>query len=189
VVPANLGCSQRGPIADSKVVWSAAPPKLVTGLHCRIETAFTPGEVLLVTEAAGVPGGGTAESSDSIAGGGTLQLISGSVPTQGAAACWSVVTGDGKFKVVTNAGSSTEALFSVSSSGQLTFVSSTSAEPNTAPTDTALTTNDLFLYALDGGAGSISEFRFDESSQTLTLIGRISDGLTANSGLNGLAAY
>jgi hypothetical protein len=53
----------------------------------RIETAFTPGEVLLVAEAAGVPGGGTAESSYSIAGGGPLQLISGSVPTQGAAAC------------------------------------------------------------------------------------------------------
>ena len=148
--------------------------------------AFTPGEVLLVAEAAG---GGAAESSYSIAGGGTLQLISGSVPTQGAAACWNVVTSDGKFSVVTNAGSSTEALFLVSSSGQLTFVSSTSAGPNTAPLDTALTTNGLFLYTLDGGAGSISEFRFDESSQTLTLIGRISDGLTANSGLNGLAAY
>jgi 6-phosphogluconolactonase len=151
--------------------------------------AFTPGEVLLVAEAAGVPGGGTAESSYSIAGGGTLQLISGSVPTQGAAACWNVVTRDGKFSVVTNAGSSTEALLLVSPSGQLSFVSTTSAGPNTAPLDTALTTNGLFLYTLDGGAGSISEFRFDESSQTLTLIGRISDGLTANSGLNGLAAY
>jgi 6-phosphogluconolactonase len=146
--------------------------------------AFTPGEVLLVAEAAGV----TAESSYSIAGG-TLQLISGSVPTQGAAACWNVVTRDGKFSVVTNAGSSTEALFSVSPSGQLSFVSSTSAGPNTAPLDTALTTNGLFLYTLDGGAGSISEFRFDESSQTLTLLGRISDGLSANRGLQGLAAH
>ncbi len=150
--------------------------------------AFTPGEVLLVAEAAGLPGGGTAESSYSIVGG-TLQLISGSVPTQGAAACWNVVTRDGKFSVVTNAGSSTEALFSVSPSGQLSFVSSTSAGPNTAPLDTALTTNGLFLYTLDGGAGSISEFRFDESSQTLTLLGRISDGLTANSGLQGIAAH
>jgi 6-phosphogluconolactonase len=149
--------------------------------------AFTPGEVLLVAEAAGLPGGGTAESSYSIAGG-TLQLISGSVPTQGAAACWNVVTRDGKFSVVTNAGSSTEALFSVSPSGQLSFVSSTSAGPNTAPLDTALTTNGLFLYTLDGGTGSISEFRFDESSQTLTLLGRISVGLTANSGLQGIAA-
>jgi 6-phosphogluconolactonase len=145
--------------------------------------AFTPGGVLLVAEAGGV----TAESSYSIAVG-TLQLISGSVPTQGAAACWNVVTRDGKFSIVTNAGSSTEALFSVSPSGQLSFVSSTSAGPNTAPLDTALTTNGLFLYTLDGGTGSISEFRFDESSQTLTLLGRISVGLTANSGLQGIAA-
>jgi 6-phosphogluconolactonase len=151
--------------------------------------AFTPGEVLLVAEAAGAPGGGAAESSYSIGSGGTLKLVSGSVPTQGAVACWNVVTRDGKFSIATNAGSSTESLFLVSPTGQLNFISSTSAGLNTAPLDTALTTNGLFLYTLDAGAGSISEFRFDESSQTLTLLGRISDGLTANSGLQGLAAH
>jgi hypothetical protein len=40
---------------------------------------------------------------------------------------------------------------------------------------------------LDEAAGSISEFRFDESSQTVTSLGTISDGLTGN-GMQGTAA-
>jgi 6-phosphogluconolactonase len=45
--------------------------------------AFTPAGVLVVVESAGAAGGGAAASSYSIAAGGTLQLISGSVPSQG----------------------------------------------------------------------------------------------------------
>lgn len=107
----------------------------------------------------------------------------------GRGACWNVLTKDGKFCVLTNAGSSNDTLLLVSELGQLSFHSITSAGSNVAPLDTALTTNGLFLYTLDGAAGSISEFRVDESSQTLTLLGTISDGLTAKSGLQGLAAY
>ena len=91
--------------------------------------------------------------------------------------------------ILTNAGSSNETLYSVSEAGQLSFLNITSAGPNTTPLDTALTANGLFIYTLDGAAGSISEFRLDESSQTLTLLGTISDGLTPNSGVQGLAAY
>jgi 6-phosphogluconolactonase len=151
--------------------------------------AFTPTGVLVVTEAGGAPGGGSAASSYAVANGGTLQVISGSVPSQGAGACWNIVTSDGKFGVLTNAGSGNETLYLVSETGQLSFHSITLAEQNTAPLDTALTANGLFLYTLDGAAGAISEFRLDESSQTLTPLGRISDGLTANSGLQGLAAH
>ena len=150
--------------------------------------AFTPSGVLIVVEAAGAPPGAAA-SSYSIADGGTLELISGSVPSQGGGACWNILTRDGKFSVLTNAGSSNETLYLVSETGQLSFLNITSAGPNTTPLDTALTANGLFIYTLDGAAGSISEFRLDESSQTLTLLGTISDGLTANSGLQGLAAH
>jgi 6-phosphogluconolactonase len=150
---------------------------------------FTPNGFLVVTEAAGGPGGGSAVSAYSVANSGTLQLISGSVPTGGSAACWNIVTGDGKFGVATNSASSNESLFLISDTGQLSFHSITSAGSNTVPLDTAVTRNNLFVYTLNGAAGSISEFRLDESSQTLTLIGTISDGLTANSGLQGLAAH
>jgi 6-phosphogluconolactonase len=149
--------------------------------------AFTPSGVLVVAEAAGAPGG-PAASSYAIAPSGALQVISGSVPTQGAAACWEILTKDGKFGVVTNAGSSNESLFSISDAGQLSFQSITSAGPNVTPLDTALTADGLFIYTLDEAAGSISEFRFDESSQTLTLLGAISDGLTGNTGHQGMAA-
>ena len=56
------------------------------------------------------------------------------------------------------------------------------------PLDTALTPNNQFLYTLDAAAGEISEFRFDESSQSLVNFGSISVGLTPNSGINGLQA-
>jgi 6-phosphogluconolactonase len=150
--------------------------------------AFTPSGVLVVAEAAGAPGGGPAASSYAIAPSGALQVISGSVPTQGAAACWDIVTKDGKFGVVTNAGSSNETLFLISDAGQLSFQSITSSGTNVTPIDTALTADGLFIYTLDEAAGSISEFRFDESSQTLTLLGAISDGLTGNTGNQGIAA-
>ena len=149
--------------------------------------AFTPTGILVVTESAGAPSG-SAASSYSMADGGTLDVISGSVPSQGTGACWNVLTRDGQFAVLTHAGSSHEALFSVSETGQLSFHSVTSAGQNVTPLDTALSANGLFLYTLDGAAGSISEFRLDESSQTLTLLGTISNGLTGNSGLQGLSA-
>jgi 6-phosphogluconolactonase (cycloisomerase 2 family) len=151
--------------------------------------AFTRTGILIVTESGGAPGGGSAASSYSIAAGGTLHVISGSVPSGGAGACWNVVTTDGKFDVLTNAGSSNETLYLVTDTGQLSQLNITSAgQGDVGPLDTALSANGLFLYTLDGTAGLISEFRIDESSQTLTLLGTISDGLTPNSGLQGLSA-
>jgi 6-phosphogluconolactonase len=149
--------------------------------------AFTAGGVLVVTEADGGPTG-AATSSYVITSNGTLQVVSASIPTQGAAPCWDVVSSDGRFAIVTNAGASVETLFSVAANGQLTFISTTSAGAGVTPLDTALTPNNQFLYTLDAAAGEISEFRFDESSQSLVNFGSISVGLTPNSGMNGLQA-
>jgi 6-phosphogluconolactonase len=149
--------------------------------------AFTPGGVLVVTEADGGPTG-AATSPYVITSNGTLQVVSASIPTQGAAPCWDVVSSDGRFAIVTNAGASVETLFSVAANGQLTFISTTSAGAGVTPLDTALTPNNQFLYTLDAAAGEISEFRFDESSQSLVNFGSISVGLTPNSGMNGLQA-
>ena len=99
-----------------------------------------------------------------------------------------MVSSDGRFAIVTNAGASVETLFSVAENGQLTFISTTSAGAGVTPLDTALTPNKQFLYTLDEAAGAITEFRFDESSQSLVNFGSISVGLKANSGMNGLQA-
>lgn len=64
--------------------------------------AFTQTGFLVVSEAAGGPGGSSAVSSYSLGTSGTLQVISGSVPTEGAVACWNIMTTDGKFGVVTS---------------------------------------------------------------------------------------
>lgn len=66
---------------------------------------FTPTGFLVVTEATGGPGGGSAVSSYSVESSGILQVISGSVPTGGSAACWNIGTRDGRFGVVTNSAS------------------------------------------------------------------------------------
>lgn len=148
---------------------------------------FTAGGVLIVAEANGGPAG-AATSSYVIANDGTLQIVSASIPTEGAAACWDVASSDGRFAIVTNAGASTETLFSVAANGLLSFISTTSAGTGVTPLDTALTPNNQFLYTLDAAAGAISEFRFDESSQSIIKFGSISVGLIPNSGLNGLQA-
>jgi hypothetical protein len=52
---------------------------------------FVPGGVLIVAEANGGPAG-AATSSYVIASNGTLQIVSASIPTEGVAACWDVVS-------------------------------------------------------------------------------------------------
>ena len=114
----------------------------------------------------------------------------GGIKSQSCIHVWGIcVKFYGKFGVISNSGSSSESVFLISSTGQLSFHSNTSAGSNTTPLDVAVTGDGLFVYTLDAGAGSISEFRLDESTETLTLIGTISDGLTANSGMEGLAAH
>jgi 6-phosphogluconolactonase (cycloisomerase 2 family) len=84
-------------------------------------------------------------------------------------------------------------VYSRNSNCALTFQGSVSTQAG-APeelstrSDTALTADGLFIYTLDEAAGSISEFCFDESSQILTPFGTISDGLTRNVGMQGMAA-
>jgi 6-phosphogluconolactonase len=166
---------------------AGAPVQNTSSGNMPFACAFTPGGVLIVAEANGGPAG-AATSSYVIASNGTLQIVSASIPTEGTAACWDVVSSDGRFAIVTNAGASTETLFSVAGNGQLNFISTTSAGASVTPLDTALTPNNQFLYTLDEAAGAISEFRFDESSHSIVKFGSISVGLTPNSGFNGLQA-
>jgi 6-phosphogluconolactonase len=65
--------------------------------------AFDRTGALIISEAAGGPAGTSAVSSYTINPDGTLTTVSPSVPDTGLAACWLVVTGNGRFAYTDNA--------------------------------------------------------------------------------------
>jgi 6-phosphogluconolactonase (cycloisomerase 2 family) len=132
---------------------------------------------------------GSAVSSYSILANGTLAAVSQSVPTFGAANCWNVVTPNGKFVYVSNAGSSTISGFAIGPSGALTPIGSTVVGSNPAGStnlDIAVSADGLNLYTFNSGSGNIGVFTIHPDG-TLTSLGE--DGVFAKfAGFNGIAA-
>jgi len=141
---------------------------------------------LFVSEAAGVPGGSSASSYTTSADG-SLGLVSGSVSTHQGAACWLVVTNDGRYAYTANAGGAGSISgFSIDQNGSIALLNADgiTAAPGLNPTDMALSHNSQFRYVRMGRAGTIAGFAVqnDGSLQPAT----IADGLPPTSA--GLAA-
>ncbi len=155
--------------------------------------AFTPPGDLLVAEAfGGPPTGDAAVSSYAVETNGSLRVITGSAPTLGTAACWIVVTRDGRYAYTSNAGSGTISGFGIGRDGSLTLLNPddplTSTGPGSTPLDIALSRDSRYFYTLNAGAGTISAFRV-EANGSLTLIETEAEGPAPASGQNGLVAY
>jgi 6-phosphogluconolactonase len=145
--------------------------------------------VVSETGAAGVTNG-SAISSYSINANGKISAISQSVPTFGAANCWNVVTPNGKWVYVSNAGSSTISGFNISSSSALSPIGSTvvGSNPEGATNlDIAVSADGLFLYTFNSGAGTIGIFAIQQDG-TLISVGEAGD-LPKFAGFNGIAAF
>lgn len=143
---------------------------------------------LLVAEATGGAAEAGSASSYRIGGDGTLEVITGAVPTTESATCWLIVTENGRVAYTTNTGSGSVSAFRTDRNGALTLrdadgVAATTG-PGSAPADAALSTGSRFLYTLNGGNGSISAFRVDGNGELMPLA--TLTGLPA--GANGLAA-
>jgi 6-phosphogluconolactonase len=110
---------------------------------------------LVVSEA----GGSTVTSYDLDTDDGGLSVISGSVPTNQAAACWVIETPSGHFAFTGNAGSGSVSGFSVDHAGRLAGLGSTQINAAAHTTDLAVSSDGRFLFALDGGIGTINGFR------------------------------
>ena len=152
--------------------------------------SFAPSGVALVSETgpAGVPNG-SAISSYTVAPGGTLEPVSSSVPTLGAANCWNAITPDGRFVYVSNAGSSTISGFAIGANGSLSALPGTVVAANPAHAtnlDITVSTDGKFLYTLNSRNGSIGIFAIQDNG-TLKIAGSVG-GITPNSGFNGIAA-
>ncbi|MEZ4677724.1 MAG: beta-propeller fold lactonase family protein [Caldilineaceae bacterium] len=149
--------------------------------------AFARHGTLVVSEAFGGAADASAASSYQVDRQGTLSLVSNSVLTGQTAACWVVVTNDGKYAYTTNAGSSSLSLYEVSNQGELTLLNSRVGETGagTGPTDATVSRNGRLVYALSPSTQTVIGFAV-QSDGMLTVVGTFA-GLPANAA--GIAAW
>jgi 6-phosphogluconolactonase len=140
---------------------------------------FGPDGRLYVSEAPG-----SAASSYDVDGAGTITPISASVPNGQAAACWLVVTSDGRFAYTANAGTANVSQYAIASSGALALVGDgTSGVTDPGPVDLDVTDGDRFLYVLNSRSGSISAFSIDPADGSLAPLTGASGFATGGAGL------
>jgi 6-phosphogluconolactonase (cycloisomerase 2 family) len=148
--------------------------------------AFDQRGTLVVSEAFGGAPSASALSSYRVTVAGQLRVVSRSVGTTQTAACWVVITENGRFAYTSNTGSGTISGYRLRPDGRLVLLDATGVTATTGagPIDLALASDSRFLYSLDSGSGTISAFRV-ETDGHLTALPRIA-GLPA--GANGLAS-
>jgi 6-phosphogluconolactonase len=124
---------------------------------------FDPVGRLIVSEAFGGAPDASAVSSYALGANRKATLIDGPVATTETAACWIVVTDDGRYAYATNTGSDTITGYRVESGGSLTILNDdgVTAVTGDVPIDVALSDGGQFLYSLDSGSDSISVFRIE----------------------------
>ena len=117
---------------------------------------------LFVSEATGVPNGSSA-SSYTISESGELELITGPVPTEQNAACWLVLSHNGRFAYTANAASGSVSGFRVGPDGALHLLEPTGIAASTGtgshPVDMAESHDGRFLFVLANGNGTLGGFR------------------------------
>ncbi|MBK9713865.1 MAG: beta-propeller fold lactonase family protein [Kouleothrix sp.] len=139
------------------------------------------------SEAGGGQNGLSAASSYAVSPDGTLAVVTGSAPTYQGAACWLVVTNNGRYAYTANAASNSITGFAIGVDGSLTLVSPDghTAATGSGATDMALSVNSQFLYVRNGRDGSIGAYAVQSDGSLVELPG--AGGLPAGSA--GLAAY
>jgi len=142
---------------------------------------------LIVSEAAGGATDASSLSSYAVAENGALGVISAAVPTTESAACWVVITGNGRYAYTTNSGSGSVGGFVIDRNGNLSLLEpdgrSGVTGDGSAPIDMALSSNSRFLYTLNAGNNTISAFRVDSKGNLHDL-----PGIDVPAGANGLVA-
>jgi 6-phosphogluconolactonase len=131
------------------------------------------GDTLIVSEAFGGEEDASAVSSYNLGDDGSLQVISPSVPTMETAACWIVVTHNGRFAYASNTGSDTLSGYRVSPDGSLSLLDpdGVTGVTGSGPIDMAFSANSGFLYTLNSLDGTISAFRVNQDGSLSSLPG------------------
>ena len=146
----------------------------------------TPRNQPIVSEAAN-----SAVSSYDLLSTGALAVATGSLGTQGRAACWLILTEDGGTGYVINAGTGTVTGVSVSASGALALLDANGITGETGtgstPLDPDFSEGDEYLYVLEAGTGTIGAFAVSADG-SLAPRPDTPAGAPA-SGLQGMAAF
>lgn len=124
--------------------------------------AFASRDRLIVTEAFGGAVDQSALSSYRFEDG-LLSPVTKSLGTTETAACWVVVTGDGRYAYATNTGSASISGYRIGRRGELTLLDADGKTGNTGatPIDIARSSNSQFIYELSSGSDTISGFRVE----------------------------
>ena len=140
---------------------------------------------IFVSEAAGGAAGASKLSSYHVYNNGAISLISGSVGANQSAACWVVITDNGKYAYTTNTASNNLSNFNVNkNTGVINVNTAIAATTGAGPIDAALSNNSHFLYVLNSGSHSIGVYSVAVngslgSIQTLTGLPNGATGLAA----------
>ncbi|MEZ4519824.1 MAG: beta-propeller fold lactonase family protein [Chloroflexota bacterium] len=133
---------------------------------------FTPRGDLLVSEAFGGADNASAVSSYSFRQGET-RVISSSVPTTQTAACWLVVSRDGKYAYTTNTGSSSVTGLQINHDGSVALLDADGVTGETGtgsrPIDAIFDRRGDFLYVLSGGSYTVTAFQVEADGSLINL--------------------
>lgn len=124
--------------------------------------AFGHRNQLVVAEAQAMTANASTVSSYVVHGDGTLTTVSGAVATHQTAACWTVVTDNGKYAYSTDALSKSISGFSVDHDGTISLLNSSGVTGLSSigfTVDDALSADGRYLYALSILGSGISAFR------------------------------
>ncbi len=140
---------------------------------------------IFVSEAAGGAANASKLSSYRVNYNGSISLSTGSVGANQSAACWVVITNNGKYAFATNTASDNLTTFDINrNTGAIAVNTPIAATTGAGPIDAALSGNSKFLYVLNGGGNSIGVFKV-ASNGSLSKV-QIITGVPAGS--TGLAA-
>jgi 6-phosphogluconolactonase len=122
--------------------------------------AFDNTQHLVIAEAFALVPGGAAASSYSANRDGVLSVVSPSVHDGQSAACWLVISTNGRFAYVTNTNSSDISSYAVSPSGNLALLDPVVAttDPGSNPIDMAFTAGSRFLFVVNNTTGTVDGF-------------------------------
>jgi 6-phosphogluconolactonase len=149
--------------------YASAPVVNVSAGQTPFGFAFDQHGVLIVSEAFGGAVDASAVSSYTLGGGGTLGVVSASVPTTETAACWVAVTNNGKFAYAANTGSASLTGFTVEhASLAILNADGKTGATGTSPIDVALSRNSQFLYTLAADSHVISAFAVRQHDGSLS---------------------
>jgi 6-phosphogluconolactonase (cycloisomerase 2 family) len=132
--------------------------------------AFARRHDLIVSEAFGGAPGASAVSSYNVDDD-MFEVLSPSVGTTQTAACWVIISNDGRYAYVTNTGSGSVSSYRIEKDGTISLLEAQAGltGEGSSPIDMALSNNGRFLYALGANSDTISVFRIQADGRLESL--------------------